>query len=210
MKSHPAGDTEKGKKEMKCYNYDGIKTMLEKELSKEKTLLAAWEKVSFPTKKDGTPFANMSKNFDGAKYQTERYANNQWECQLAVYAWDEMNGYIDDYFRCSEMVSELNEKKKAKTENYLPKVACYSQMYMYDIEDIKEAVTARIERHKKRIVSLEHQIAISQEVFTAFKTAYGDAVKALENACGNDETYGTGNDLYYAVLDTVKERYPYC
>lgn len=196
---------------MKCYNYDGIKTMLEKELSKEKTLLAAWENVTFPTKKDGTPFANMSKNFDGAKYSAASYQMQPGENVLTVYAHDEKNGYISESIDCHNLVKYLKDKKQiAKTENYMPKIPYLEQVYRFDMEDIKEAVTARIEHHKKRIVSLKRQIAISQDVFMAFKTAYGDAVKALENACGNDEAYGTGNDLYYAVLDTVKERYPYC
>lgn len=38
------------------YNLDGIKTQLNKNLSREKSLLEAWKKVTFPTKKDGTPF----------------------------------------------------------------------------------------------------------------------------------------------------------
>ena len=49
------------------YNLEGIKTELNKRLSYEKSILKAWENVTFPTKKDGTQFKAMSKNFDGAK-----------------------------------------------------------------------------------------------------------------------------------------------
>lgn len=38
------------------YNLEGIKTELNKRLSYEKSILQAWENVTFPTKKDGTPF----------------------------------------------------------------------------------------------------------------------------------------------------------
>ena len=41
------------------YNLDGIKTELNKRIAVEEFYLKQWEAVTFPTKKDGTPFANM-------------------------------------------------------------------------------------------------------------------------------------------------------
>ena len=43
------------------YNLDGIKTELEKQIEETTAKLEAWENVTFPTKKDGTPFKGVRK-----------------------------------------------------------------------------------------------------------------------------------------------------
>lgn len=74
------------------YNLDGIKTELEKRLSYEKSILKAWENVTFPTKKDGTPFKVMSKNFDGAELYLDNFAWRDYEKKLKVNTFDDLNG----------------------------------------------------------------------------------------------------------------------
>lgn len=41
------------------YNLDGIITELKKRNAEDRAKLEAWEAVTFPTKKDGKPFARM-------------------------------------------------------------------------------------------------------------------------------------------------------
>ena len=64
------------------YNVDDIKTNMKKDLAKAKAFCAAWQAVTFPTKKDGKPFSNMSKNISGAKYTMEQYAMQDGEYEL--------------------------------------------------------------------------------------------------------------------------------
>lgn len=62
-----------------CYNLDGIKTSLKIEIEEREAILKVWENVTFPTKKNGEPFAVMSKNINGATYKKADYglsANN--------------------------------------------------------------------------------------------------------------------------------------
>ena len=66
------------------YNLEGIKTELNKRLSYEKSILQAWENVTFPTKKDGTPFKVMSKNFENAKFYNDITAWHDYEKKLKV------------------------------------------------------------------------------------------------------------------------------
>lgn len=54
------------------YNLDGVKKNIEKEIEANEKLLEVWEKVTFPIKKDGKPFATMSKNISGATYRKKR------------------------------------------------------------------------------------------------------------------------------------------
>ena len=59
--------------------------------------------------------------------------------------------------------------------------------------------------------SLKTQILDVEQIYKRFRSAYADAVETLKQDCtafskGNNE----GQNLYYMILNTVKERYPYC
>ena len=187
------------------YNLEGIKTKLNKRLSYEKSILQAWENVTFPTKKDGTPFKIMSKNFDGAKMYHDDIAWHDYEKKLKVGAFDDLNGYIDESISCYEKVKYITDKSMLeKTENIMPKEPMLEQVYVYDLNDIKNEIAKTIKRHKENIVSLEKQIDQAEKAYNDFVEAYRKAIQELEENAG-DET-----SLFYAVRDTVKTRYPYC
>lgn len=61
---------------MNYYDLDGIQTEIKKQIERTKCLIEKWEKVTYPTKKDGAPFKNMSKNFDGATYTAKIIVQN--------------------------------------------------------------------------------------------------------------------------------------
>lgn len=188
------------------YNLDGIKTELNKKLSYEKSILQAWENVTFPTKKDGTPFKTMSKNFDGAKMYHDDIAWHDYEKKLKVGAFDDLNGYIDESISCYEIVKYITDKSMLeKTENIMPKEPMLEQVYVYDLNDIKNEITKTIKRHKENIVSLEKQIIQAEKAYNDFVADYKKAIENLVKTCGTND-----NSLFYAVSDTVKTRYPYC
>lgn len=188
------------------YNLDEIKTELNKRLSYEKSILKAWENVTFPTKKDGTPFKVMSKNFDGAKLYLDNFAWRDYEKRLKVNIFDDLNGYISEDINCYNQVKYISDKSKLeKVSNIMPKEPMLEQVYVYDLDDIKEAIEKTIERHKVNIISLQKQINQADETYNEFLSAYKNAMDKLKDLCGCDD-----NSLYYAVRDTVKERYPYC
>lgn len=188
------------------YNLDGIKTELEKRLSYEKSILKAWENVTFPTKKDGTPFKVMSKNFDGAKLYLDNFAWRDYEKRLKVNIFDDLNGYISEDINCYNQVKYISDKSKLeKVSNIMPKEPMLEQMYVYDLDDIKEEIQKTINRHKENIVSLEKQIIQAEKAYNDFVTDYKKAIENLVETCGAND-----NSLFYAVCDTVKTRFPYC
>lgn len=188
------------------YNLDGIKTELNKRLSYEKSILKAWENVTFPTKKDGTPFKVMSKNFDGAKLYLDNFAWRDYEKRLKVNIFDDLNGYISEDINCYNQVKYISDKSKLeKVSNIMPKEPMLEQVYVYDLEDIKEEIQKTINRHKENIVSLEKQINQAEKAYNDFVADYKKAIENLVETCGAND-----NSLFYAVRDTVKERYPYC
>ena len=188
------------------YNLDGIKTELNKRLSYEKSILKAWENVTFPTKKDGTPFKVMSKNFDGAKLYLDNFAWHDYEKRLKVNTFDDLNGYISEDINCYNQVKYISDKSKLeKVSNIMPKEPMLEQIYVYDLDDIKEDIKKTINRHKENIMSLEKQIVQAEKAYNDFVADYKKAIENLIETCGAND-----NSLFYAVRDTVKTRYPYC
>ena len=188
------------------YNLDGIKTELNKRLSYEKSILKAWENVTFPTKKDGTPFKVMSKNFDGAKLYLDSFAWHDYEKRLKVNTFDDLNGYISEDINCYNQVKYISDKSKLeKVSNIMPKEPMLEQVYVYDLDDIKEDIKKTINRHKENIMSLEKQIVQAEKAYNDFVADYKKAIENLIETCGAND-----NSLFYAVRDTVKTRYPYC
>lgn len=194
------------------YNLDGIKTELAKSLEEAKAKKEAWEKVTFITKKDGKPFSILGKNIVGAKIYTKPYNMQAGENTLKVYSYSNYT-YIDDEIDIYTLVKYLkNEKQIAKTQNYMPKESYLEQVYTFDLDDIKEAVQERIFYFEKRITSLEKQIEKAETVYNAFKTEFSNAMNELLANCDTEDPgYSANkNDLFYAVKDTIIERFPYC
>lgn len=189
------------------YNLDAIKTGIEKDIAINTAKLESWKKVSFPTKKDGKPFAVMSKNISGARYNLESYAMQPGEYELSITTFCNAAGYISDTIKAHELVRYLkDESMKAKTENYQPKQTYLEQVYTFDLEDIKKAVADHIAYLESYISDLKAQKASADKVFHNFRKAYESAMKQLETDCKEF----SHNDLFYAVRDCVKARYPYC
>lgn len=189
------------------YNLDGIKTALKKQIEETTAKLKAWENVTFPTKKDGSPFKKMSQNISGATYFSEQPAMQPGEYKLRVNAWCDKSGYISDEICLYCHVNDLkDETKKAKTENYQPKQTFLAQIYTYDLDDIKEAVKNQKSYLKAKKEQLEKQLDSATTAYHEFRIAYTKAIKALEQHANKEEN----STLFYMICDTIKERYPYC
>lgn len=158
---------------MDCYNLNGIIGNIEKEIDREESILTAWEKVTFPTKKDGKPFAQMGKNISGARYNLESYAIQPGEYELSITAWSKMQGYVSDTIKAHNLVKYLkSDAMAAKTENYMPKQPYLEQVYKYDLDDIKTAVSDRITRGRERVTALKRQKEIAETAYNKFLHAY--------------------------------------
>ena len=189
------------------YNMDAIRESLKKDISTNNALIEAWKKVSFPTKKDGTAFKIMSKNIVGARYDVKPYLLSRGQYELTVTAFANPGGYVSDSINCYELVKYLkDENMKAKTENYQPKEMYLEQVYTFDIEDIKKAVSDRIVYLESYVSDLEKQLASLETVFRNFRNAFDNAIKTLEH----DTKDFSHKDMFYAVRDCVMQRYPYC
>lgn len=192
---------------MNKYDLEGIRTEIKKDIDAAKALKKAWEEVKFPTKKDGTPFANMSRNIENARYYMDSYVMQPGEYKLSVTTHSELRGYISDEIYCYNQVKYLDDPEMlAKVQNYKPKQHLLEQIYVYDLDDIKRAVKKKIEDFQKDIEILTAQLDTCEAAYREYVKNYGEALKKLEQATNKAED----SRVYCMIRDTVQQRYPYC
>lgn len=159
---------------------DDIKKEWKRELDECKAFKAEWEKVTFPTKKDGTPFKNMSKNFEGATYKLCRYATYSYEHQLEICT--KCNGtYISDEIECYKYLRYWkpdNEQEEKIKDNVINNGK--GGVYVFDINDIKKAVKQRINELQEEIGEIEKDIENLDTVYDNFTESYKSALTALK------------------------------
>lgn len=184
------------------YKLTKVKNELNKMLIDAKTEKECWEKIEFPTKKDGTPFAVMSKNFKNATYKKLDYALQEGEYVLEVYGCRQGIHHVSYSIDCYDIVKYMTDEEKiAKTQNYLPKQSFLEQVYAYDFEDIKKAVAQRIHKLNEEIEKLEYALQISDNVYENFKIKYDELVNNLASDCAIEKN---GNVLHNLILKTIK------
>lgn len=191
------------------YSLDNIRTALKKELDQDKALRAAWQAVSYKTKKDGKPFANLGKNIDGATISQKSYSlRPAYEKELCVSSFSGPTGYVSDTIDLSKNAdreSYLTAEQAAKKENIIPADGYLCSLYIYDLDDIKQAIADRIAYYDQQIEELTASLDRLDNVFSRFAAAYRAAMQEL----ANDTADLKNKSMYYMVRDTVKERYPY-
>lgn len=150
------------------YTIENLKKEKEKKLAQYTALKRAWEDVSFPTKKDGTPFKNMTKNFKNAKYYIGAYSITDCNYILRVNAIAEYktsSEYISDELKCSETLRYM--KNPVNPDNIRKQGAYVEDQYLYDLEEIKKIlIPKRIAYYKNRIAKLTSELQKFDETVT--------------------------------------------
>lgn len=77
-------------------NIDALRTSYLKNIDTYECLLKAWDAVTFNYKKDGGHFANLQKNFNGARVYQCRYSIRAEEKELSVTCCTSKSGYQSD------------------------------------------------------------------------------------------------------------------
>lgn len=166
---------------MNYYDLDGIQTEIKRQIERTKCLIEKWENVTYPTKKDGAPFKNMSKNFDGATYTAKDNS-----AELSICGWSEFSGYEHDSIFCHET--------KYENMKYVT--------ILYSVDQIKEKINDRINDLQHKLISLENQLKVSEKAYTEFQEVYENMRNQLKKLSGcENEKYE--NTLFHAIYGTI-------
>ena len=199
------------------YKLDNIIQELKTKKEDLQAILEAWEAVTFPTKKDGAPFAVLSKNINGAHITTESYNIKGVEDNLEVYA-SRGHKIVCGYFESkislyhsleplsknerwlSNTDKEMRARATAKPQNVFKRGYCIKDAYVFDLEDIKEAIKERIEYIKERITQTEWDIKNATVIYNRFAKAATKLFEELESA-----TKAKGSTaLYYSMREIIR------
>lgn len=158
--------------------------------------ITAWEGVERLTKKDGSDFAILSKNYSGASVTPVSYSIRE-DLNLSVSGY--YNGiYISDDI---ELYPCVKNYKKPVSEDRIIRRSFLEPYFKMNIEESFEAIQERIELYRGYIEELEKNIADAEKVFIDFTSAIDGALSELKTAAGNNST------LYFEVRHYMERAY---
>lgn len=153
---------------------------IENELYRTKAILEAYKGIKRVYKKDGKPFANINKNFEGCTIKASKYAFQPGENQLWVYWCGIGCGYVSAWIDLYSYVENMKEEEIK--HDPIPKTPMLKQIYAFDCDEIEQAI-------KKEIVRLEREVERLQSLYDRFDSIAEKLEVAMDNfknEMGND------------------------
>ena len=80
---------------------------------------------------------------------------------------------------------------------------CLNDAYVFDLEDIKEAVSYRIEYLTNLLKGYREQLSLTENAYNNFLKGYETLIENLRKDSGCDGK--NSNDLYYRIMREVTE-----
>ena len=166
------------------YSKEEIREKIKIDLMRHEAFAKKWSNVTRNYKKNGEPFANMQKNFNGADIRTKTYSTHSFEKEASVVVHTSPGGYSHDAINIYETV-------------YCPAERIVKDGYMVLTPDeVWERIQERVKFHKKHIEKCKSDLENLDEEFDAFEKKIGNAVKELKEKMG----------CHREIIDVVKNR----
>lgn len=159
-----------------------IKTDLENDILKNQERLKIWKNVTYPTKKNGSIFKTISKNFNGIEC-------DKWGNDILLTIDEERN--INNHTVCVRDRIYYDNRLKKDTKVVL--------------EEIKCKILARVEDLNKKIESQEQQLKVCDQTYEELKKSYDNMCQSLRNSCGTNE-YGYINNIGKTIYQDIVKR----
>lgn len=175
---------------------DGIiKDVIEdqvKEINEAEALRKAWANVEFPTKKDGTEFQALSKNFTNCTLNTKSYAMFNFEKEISVFARTHDGRPVHDSIDTYESITRYtkNERAEAHPERVVKPSQYLVPFYVKSVEDLRADIVnktvywAKVANDKKQmLITFEKEtkdlVNKVGDLFTEFEEKNGKQMASL-------------------------------
>ena len=154
------------------YEKENQKKKIMKDICESKAILEAYKAIKRVYKKDGKPFAILSKNFEGCTIKASQYASQPGKNQLWVYGYGNGCGHVSDRIDLYSYVKDMKEEEIK--HDPIPKISMLKQLYAFDCDEIEEAI-------KREIVRLEKKVERLQNLYDNFDKITEKLEVAIEN-----------------------------
>ncbi len=182
-------------------NLDQIKKELQNSIEECNAKIAAWENVKRVTKKDGSNFSTLSKNFENAKIEVASYSI-RGEKQIRVCGHTESGKFFEDYFSIIPCVNTV--KFEVAPERQI-KESFLTPYFHMTVDEIAETIESRILMWKEYVESYEEQLRIADHFYILIENEL-DKIAEILNAV-SDKRSSKNLSLRYALEHKVKEHY---
>lgn len=186
------------KKMEKIRNFEDVMNELNKSENYYRCRIEAWKKVSRLSKKDGSDFATLSKNFEGAKICMPYYLNSVSDRQIEICFTDENGRFATDYFKIWRKAKDGQELTGRNT--YKPWSETWYEM---NTEEIFEEINATIEKYQTWLDSIIEQKKVAKKTFSKLEKMVKEA-KTLVDDVNDKEGSST---LHFALRSYVENFY---
>lgn len=166
-----------------------IRKDFEEQISRHSAAIAAWKAVERQSKKDGSDYAVLSKNFKNAALQARVLFGND-----LVVGYYVGHKYETDKVNTTHSVSR-GEDTTGRT--LIQPGGCLKPYYYLSVNEIFEEIGKQIEWHKKTIAEYEEALENLEATFCKFVESVNSAINTTRPI----------KPLYYACLDWMHKAY---
>lgn len=173
-----------------------IKTKFENYIKEYEEKIRLWKNVKVVTKKDGTPFRDFNRNFEGADVVRPAYSFGDIDLVVTNYQIRINGNWVEDTIHTRELVrySDLKPSEdRIINERFL-------EPYFYlTIPEIMEKIQKTIQTYEKDIEEYKEQIAKLDWMYDEVVTRINSTMDYIR------DNAGSGTSLYYELRECIQK-----
>lgn len=165
-----------------------IRKDFEEKIAEHSAAIAAWKAVERQTKKDGSDFASLAKNFKNARLQARAICGNDLAVGFRVgykYETDKIN------------ITRTVQRNEDTTGRQLVKEPGLYPYYTLSVDEIFCRIEETIAWHEKTLAEYNEAMKKLEETFTNFAMTINAAINATK----------ANTPIYYACIDWLHDAY---
>ena len=173
-----------------------IREKFENYIAEYEEKIRLWQNVQVQTKKDGTPFKDLAKNFSGAKLVRPAYGFGDIELHVANYRLRIGGSFVEDKINLRELVKYSPVKVD---ESRIIREAYLEPYFYLTIPETMGKIERQIETYKKAIIDYQEQIEKLDSLYDEVARRIDDTMDFIRQ---NTENYSS---LYYELREMVQK-----
>lgn len=177
------------------FTIDNAKTEIMKTIDYYETLINAWKNVKRKTKKDGSSFAALAKNFENASVHDSSYSLRPCK-EISVCGFSKYQGWITDKIETTDVVQYSIHNPAPER---IIKETFLNPYFFKTVDEIFIDIENRIKKYQEWKQKAETDLEKIETVLIPFVENVKTELEKLKESAGKD--------LYYQARDFLKDLY---